>query len=135
MPLEHVELGRYREALGEDERPVIVFFYANVDDESQRVATLIRYLAPDYGERIRFYAVRVSDHGKPPPRLAQELAESHGVESTPGVLFYRNVGGQLTLAQEEYIDPDFREFRSPGMLLWRTYYQTVQRELDRLLAD
>jgi len=41
----------------------------------------------------------------------------------------------MVLEKEGYINPDFKEFRTPLMLLWTTYYAAVRKELDRLLAD
>jgi len=41
----------------------------------------------------------------------------------------------LVLEDEDYIDADFKEFRTPSMLLWSVYYSAVCKELDKLLAD
>jgi hypothetical protein len=45
------------------------------------------------------------------------------------------VGTEMVLEDEVYIDPDFKEFRTPRMLLWKTYYTAIRKELDKLLAD
>jgi len=39
------------------------------------------------------------------------------------------------LEEEDYVDPDFKEFRTPQMFLWQTYYKAVRNALDALLAD
>lgn len=134
VPVERLALRDYWATLGRVQRPAIVFFYSNQDGESQRVATLIRYLAPQYAERIAFYRVRVASRDKPSAAWAAELRHKFRLKGTPGVLFYRNPGQRLALVQEEYIDADFKEFRSPRMLLWGTYYRVVQRELDKLVG-
>ena len=43
--------------------------------------------------------------------------------------------GKLVLEDEDYVDPDFKEFRAPRMMLWNIYHQAVRRELNKLLAD
>lgn len=133
-PVERLALRDYWSTLAREHRPVIVFFYSNADDESQRVATLIRYVAPRYADRIAFYGVRVKARGKPSAGWADELKRKFRLKHTPGVLFYGNPGQHLALVQEEYIHADFKEFRSPRMWLWGTYYRVVQRELDKLVA-
>ncbi len=133
--VERVPLSAYPGLLADTRYPLIAFFYANADGESQRVATLIRYLAPQYRDRIRFVAVRVAQRGKPAAAKLRDLTRRYGVKRVPGVLYYDNPGQRLALEVEEYIDADFKEFRSPRMLLWSTYYRVVQRELDKLLAD
>jgi hypothetical protein len=134
-PVEFVSSERYPRVLADTRSPLIAFFYGNLDSESQRVATLIRYLAPEYRGRIRFCAVRTASRGKPSSQEAQYISRSYGVRSVPGVLFYDNPGQRLVLEQQEYIAADFKEFRTPRMFMWRTYYQVVKSELDKLLAD
>ena len=133
-PVERLALRDYWSTLAREHRPVIVFFYCNADDESQRVATLIRYVAPRYADRIAFYGLRVKARGKPSAAWADELKRKFQLKNTPGVLFYGNPGQRLTLVQEEYIQADFKTFRSPRMWMWGTYYRVVQRELDKLVA-
>jgi len=41
----------------------------------------------------------------------------------------------MILEDEDYVDADFKEFRTPKMFLWKTYYSAVRKELDQLLAD
>lgn len=135
IPIQKLTLSEYRVTLGREQRPVIVFFYSNVDGESQRVATLFRYLTPRYADRVRFYRVRVAQQGKPEPGLAKRLKREFRLKSTPGVLFYDNPRTKLIPSQEEYIAPDFKTFRSPRLYMWHTYYRIVQRELDTLLGN
>lgn len=134
-PVEFITLKRYPQILRDTRTPLIAFFYGNSEPESQRVATLIRYLAPEYRGRIGFYAVRTASQGKPSQRVARDIARRYGVRSVPGVLFYDNPGQRLVLKQEEYIAADFKEFRTPRMFMWSTYHRVVKSELDKLLVD
>lgn len=116
-------------------KPLVVFFYSNSDGTSQRLATLIRYIAPIYNNRLSFARVKVVEKGKPDKITAKELESRYSLDKTPGILFYDNVGADMVLEDEDYIDADFKEFRTPRMFLWRTYFSAVRKELDNLLAD
>jgi len=74
-----------------------VFFYSNSDGESQRLATLIKYVTPHYQGRLS--------------------------------------GENMVLEDEEYIDADHKEYRTPRMFFWNAYYSGIRKELDKLLAD
>jgi hypothetical protein len=115
--------------------PLVVFFYSNFDGPSQRLATLIRYIAPHYNTKLSFGRVKVLEKGKPNKVTSDRLASMYSLDKTPGILFYDNVGTDMVLEDEDYIDADFKEFRTPRMLLWKTYYTAVRKELDQLLAD
>ena len=112
-----------------------VFFYSNIDGPSQRLATLIRYIAPLYNNKLSFGRVKVVEEGKPEKIRAKQLASMCSLDHTPGILFYDNVGTEMVLEDEDYVDADFKEFRTPKMFLWKTYYKAVRKELDKLLAD
>lgn len=114
---------------------LVVFFYSNFDGPSQRLATLIKYIAPHYHNKLSFGRVKVLEKGKPDKMTANRLASTYSLDNTPGILFYDNVGTDMVLEDEDYIDADFKEFRTPRMLLWKTYYTAVRKELDKLLAD
>lgn len=116
-------------------KPLVVFFYSNNHGPSQRLATLIRYVYPHYASKLSFARLKVSEKGLPDKDLAKQLNSSFSLDSTPGILFYDNVGSEMVLEDEDYIDADFKEFRTPNMLFWRTYYSAVRKELDALLAD
>jgi hypothetical protein len=115
--------------------PLVVFFYSNVDGESQCLATLIRYIALLYNNRLSFGRAKVVEKGKPDKITANKLKLMYSLDMAPGIMFYDNVGTEMDLEDEDYIDADFKEFRTPGMFLWRTYYAAVCKELDSLLAD
>ena len=115
--------------------PLIVFFYSNKHDPSQRVATLIKYVSPHYANKISFARLKVGENGTPDKALAGQLRRKFSLDQTPGILFYDNVGAKMVLEDEDYIDADFKEFRTPSMFLWKVYYSAVRKELDALLSD
>ncbi len=134
-PIEKFSIDSYWKSVNGRNKPLVVFFYSNRHSPSQRVATLIRYIAPDYADKMAFARVQVADKGSPGKKQAEQLNKSFSLDSTPGILFYDNVNSTMVLEDEDYIDADFKEFRTPSMLLWRTYYSAVRKELDALLAD
>jgi thiol-disulfide isomerase/thioredoxin len=126
---------KYWDTIRTRQKPKVVFFYSNKDAPSRRVATLLRYVAMEYGDRISFRMVKVVEAGKPDPKLEKDLQARFSLDKTPGILFYDHVGDEMVLKDEDYIDPDFKEFRTPRMFLWKTYYSAVRKELAELLAD
>jgi len=130
-----VEIESYWKNVHNRNRPLVVLFYSNNHGPSQRLATLIKYVAPIYNSQLTFSRVKVSDKGKPSKDKAKILTTSYSLDDTPGILFYDNVGTDMVLEDEDYIDADFKEFRTPRMFLWKTYYNAVRKELDKLLAD
>jgi len=129
------EVDHYWETVHKRDRPLIVFFYINQDSGSQRVATLIHYVALDYKDRIQFRRVEVQGEGKPSREFQKDLQKRFGLDDVPGILFYDNVKGEMVLEDEDYIDADFKEFRTPGMFFWKRYLSGIRKELDKLLAD
>lgn len=134
-PVETFAIENYWRNIHGRNKPLVVFFYSNFDGPSQRLATLIRYIAPHYNNKLSFGRVKVVEKGKPDKMTAKELESTYSLDNTPGILFYDNVGTDMVLEDEDYIDADFKEFRTPKMLLWKTYYTAVRKELDKLLAD
>jgi len=133
-PVADISLEDYWSAVRGRKKPLVVFFYSNNDEYSQRVATLIKYISPDYTNNIAFARVKVVEKGKPDKTTATNLAANFGLDKTPGILFYDNTGSKLAFEDEDYINPDFKEFRTPKMPLWKTYYSAVRKEIDQLLA-
>lgn len=134
-PVLSITADKYWETIQKRNRPKVVLFYSNKDAPSRRVATLIHYIAPDYSDRLAFRMVKVVETGKPDAKLAKDLQARFSLDKTPGILFYDNVGDKMVLEDEDYVDADFKEFRTPKMLFWKTYYSAVRKELDQLLAD
>ena len=135
VPVPSIKIDTYWETIRGRKRPKVVFFYSNNDGPSQRVATLIRFVAMDYSDRLAFRRLKVVEKGKPSAKLRKDLEARFSLDKTPGILFYDNVGDKMVLEDEDYVDADFKEFRTPRMLLWKTYYSAVRKELDQLLSD
>jgi hypothetical protein len=45
------------------------------------------------------------------------------------------VAAEMVLKEEDYIEADFKEYRTPNMFIWNIYYTGVRKELDKLLSD
>ena len=137
-PVTHVSMDDYMVVLKADreaEKPVVSFFYSNVDPESQRLASLLRYVSHDYREDIFFICVETAEEGKPDKVTAVELEKLYGVDKTPGVLFYDTADDGVVLEDEDYIHSDFKDFQTPALMFWHTYYRVVSKKLDEILAD
>jgi hypothetical protein len=115
--------------------PVVVMFYSNVDPESQRLATLVRYISIKYKNKISYYRVMVAANGKPAQGIAADYEKSYSLDKTPGILFYDNDSQKMVLESEQYIDANFKEFRTPSLLLWKVYYNAVCSYIDKNILD
>jgi hypothetical protein len=134
-PVHDVSRAAYWKTIRESRRPVVVMFYSNVDPESQRLATLIRYVAVKYADRFSTYGVMVAENGKPPKQTAADFEKTYSLDKTPGVLFYDNDRGKMELEGEQYIEANFKEFRTPSLFLWKTYYNGVCSYIDKNILD
>jgi len=135
VPVPEININKYWETIRKRKMPKVVFFYSNNGGTSQRVATLIRFAAMDYSGRLAFRRVKVVEKGKPGAKLRKDLEARFSLDKTPGILFYDNIGDKMVLEDEDYVEADFKEFRTPKMLLWKKYYSAVRKELDKLLED
>jgi hypothetical protein len=84
---------------------------------------------------LSFARVQVAEVGKPGKNSASDLRVRFSLDKTPGILYYDNVGENMVLEQEYYIETDFKEYRTPKMFIWNSYYSGVRNELDKLLSD
>jgi len=134
-PVHELSRANYWKTIRESPVPVVVLFYSNVDGESQRLATLLRYVAIKYGGKFSTYDVIVVENGKPAKAIATEFEKAYSLDKTPGILFYDNDRGKQVLESEQYIDANFKEFRTPSLLLWKTYYNAVCKHIDRTILD
>jgi hypothetical protein len=116
-PVRELPRASYWKTIRESPIPVVVMFYSNVDPESQRLATLVRYVSIKYKDKISIYRVMVVAKGKPAKVIAADFMKSYDLDKTPGILFYDNDSGKMVLEDEQYIDANFKEFRTPSMLL------------------
>jgi len=134
-PVRELPRASYWKTLRASRRPVVVMFYSDVDPESQRLATLIRSVAIKYEAKFSVYGVMVAEDGKPSKATAADFQKGYSLDKTPGVLFYDNDRGKMELEGEQYIDANFKDFRSPSMLLWKVYYDAVCRYIDKNILD
>ena len=116
-------------------KPLVVFFYSDIDSDSQRLATLIKHISPHFQTKLSFARVQVSEKGKPDKNTASDLRSQYSLDKTPGILYYDNVADKMVLEEEDYIEADYKEFRTPNMFIWNIYYSGVRKELDKLLSD
>ena len=134
-PVRELPRASYWKTIRESSRPVVVMFYSNVDPESQRLASLVRYVSLKYKDKISIYRVMVVAKGKPAKLVADEYEKNYGLDKTPGVLFYDNDSGKMVLEDEQYIDANFKEFRTPSLLFWKVYYNAVCNYIDKNILD
>jgi len=62
-PVRELPRASYWKTIRESPIPVVVMFYSNVDPESQRLATLVRYISIKYKDKISTYRVIVAANG------------------------------------------------------------------------
>ena len=134
-PVRELSRADYWTTIRKSPIPVVVLFYSNHDGESQRLATLIRYVALKYTGKFAAYAMMVVDDGKPVKAVAAEYEKAYSLDKTPGILFYDLDRGKPVLEGEQYVDASFREFRTPGLLLWKVYYNAVCDYIDKNILD
>ncbi len=99
------------------------------------MATLIKYITPHYQAKLSFARVQVTEKGKPDKNTASDLRSRYSLDKTPGILYYDNLAEKMVLEEKDYIEADFKEYRTPKMFIWNIYYTGVRKELDKLLSD
>jgi hypothetical protein len=115
-PVRELPRASYWKTIHESPIPVVVMFYSNVDPDSQRLATLVRYISIKYKDKISTYRVMVVANGKPAKGIAADYEKSYSLDKTPGILFYDNDSGKMVLENEQYIEANFKEFRTSSLL-------------------
>ena len=75
-PVRELPRASYGKTIRESPIPVVVMFYSNVDPESQRLATLVRYISIKYKDNISVYHVTVVANGKPTKVIATDYEKS-----------------------------------------------------------
>lgn len=125
----------YRTMVNGSPRPVVVVFYANQDEKSRNLATLARYLALEFDQVISFYGYQVTPGAKVEREALGTLQKQYGVKQVPATLFYDNDRGKIELEKTDYSVPTFTEYRTPSMLLWRTYRQAVREYIRKSILD
>jgi hypothetical protein len=116
-------------------RPVIVVFYADRDEKSRNLATLARYLAVDFGDKIGFYGYRASDVAGVDKQRLERLQKGYGVRQVPATLFYDNDRGKMELEGTRYDVPTLTEYRTPSLLFFKTYYGVIHKYISESTLD
>ena len=117
------------------EKPVVVIFYANQDERSRNLATLVRYLALEFHEVVGFYSYRVTTGSTPERAALAAVDKQYGVKRVPASLFYDNDHGKMELEKTDYSVPLTFEYRTPSMLFWKTYHQAVREFIQKNILD
>ena len=135
-PVTLIEVESYLEAIKEKhDKPLMAFFYSDRDPQSQRMASVLKYVAQDYANHIYFIRVQIVQEGKPDKDHAKNLNEKFSLDRTPGVLFYDNTHKGPVLESETYMEVEFKEYQVPSLTFWELYYTTVCKKLNKLLSD
>lgn len=88
-PVRELPRASYWKTIHESRIPVVVMFYSNVDSESQRLATLVRYISIKYKDKISTYRVMVVANGKPAKGIAADYEKSYKPGQDSGHSFLR----------------------------------------------
>ena len=134
-PFSDISDADYLQKVDTGTRPVIVVFYADKDEKSRLLATLGRYLATDFSNKITFYAYRVSDGAQVGKKKLQHLQKSYGVKQIPATLFYDNDKGKMELERTNYAVPTLAEYRTPSTFFFKVYYNTISDYINKSILD
>jgi len=134
-PFVEISSADYLQKIHDSSQPVIVVFYADRDEKSRNLATLARYLAMDFGDKITFYRYRVSSGAQVDKSTLQRLQKSYGVRQIPATLFYDNDKGKIELERTNYAVPTLAEYRTPGTLFFKIYYNTIYDYITKHVLD
>ena len=110
-------------------------FYANQDQRSRHLATLVRYLALEFSETVVFYGYPVTAGASVEHNALAALKKRYGVKQVSATLFYDNDRGKMELERTDYSVPAVIEYRTPRPLFWNTYYQTTRKYIQENILD
>jgi hypothetical protein len=134
-PVGHVSDADYWKAVRGSPRPVVVVFHANRDERSRNLATLVRYLALEFGEVVGFYGYQVTAGATVARDALAALDKRYGVTKVPASHFYDNDRGKMELERTDYSVPALLEYRTPSLLFWRTYHQAIREYIQKNILD
>jgi hypothetical protein len=134
-PIGRISDADYGKLVQESPRPVVVVFYANQDEKSRNLATLARYLALEFSQVITFYGYRATAGTTVDPAALGVLQKQYGLKQIPATLFYDNDRGKIELEKAEHSVPSLVEYRTPGMLFWRTYHGAIRDYIKKSILD
>ena len=134
-PIGRVSDATYWKTVQRSPKPVVVVFYANQDQQSRHLATLVRYLALEFSGAIVFYGYPVTAGATVERNALAALQKRYGVKKVPATLFYDNDRGKMELERTDYSVPAVIEYRTPSPLFWNTYYQTIRKYIKENILD
>jgi thiol-disulfide isomerase/thioredoxin len=134
-PFAEVTDADYQKKVKDDTHPVIVLFYADRDEKSRNLATLARYIAADFGDKISFVAYRASPGAQVDKATLQRLQKAYGVKQIPATFFYDNDKGKMELERTNYTVPTLAEYRTPSALFFKIYYNTLHDYIIKHILD
>ena len=129
-PIDRVSDADYRKTVQGSPKPVVVVFYANQDERSRHLATLVRYLALEFNGSVAFYGYPVTEGATVDHNALATLKHRYKVKQVPATLFYDNDRGKIELEKTEYSVPAVIEYRTPRPLLWSIYHQRVRKYIE-----
>ena len=115
--------------------PVVVVFYANQDQQCRHLATLVRYLALEFGDVVAFYGYAASEGATIDHHRLAALQKRYGLKKVPATLFYDNDKGKMELEKSDYSVPTMAEYRTPSPFFWNTYYQATRKYIKENILD
>jgi hypothetical protein len=134
-PVTRVSDGDYQDLVRKSTRPVVVLFYIDQDQDSRNLATLIRYLSVDFQNKITFCSYEVAERKPISKDVSARLQKTYSLDKVPGTFFYDNDKGAIELEREDYDVPTLKEYRTPKMLIWKTYYKTITKYIEENILD
>jgi hypothetical protein len=134
-PVGRISDATYWKTVRGSPKPVVVVFYANHDQQSQHLATLLRYVALEFSGAIVFYGYPVTAGATVERNALATLQKRYGVKKVPATLFYDNDRGKIELERTDYSVPALIEYRTPSPLFWNTYHQTIRKYIQENILD
>lgn len=134
-PIGRVSDADYWQTVRGSPKPVVVVFYANQEERSRHLATLIRYLALEFNGSVAFYGYPVTTGATVERGALATLRKRYKITQVPATLFYDNDHGKMELERTEYSVPAVIEYRTPRPLLWSTYHQRVRKYIQDHILD
>jgi hypothetical protein len=134
-PIGRVSDADYWKTVRGSPKPVVVVFYANQDQRSRNLATLVRYLALEFSGSVVFYGYPVTAGATIGHGALAALHKHYGVRQVPATLFYDNDHGKMELEKTDYSVPALVEYRTPNLLLWNTYHRTTREYIQKHILE
>lgn len=134
-PVRPITDANYDEIILKRIRPKVVVFYAEDDENSRRLAAMMRLIAFRFENKLGFYAYRVADTAKAARAKMDGLKRRYSLDKLPGTFFYDTDKGRVELEKEEYGVPRLREYRRPSLFFFKRYYRTISDHIVKHVLD